>query len=379
MCTREHRIAARQQAANRRTAAEANLPPRAATGAGRFRVGDEVRLPNGNQYRVTAVDTATGTVRGVPTDWNGPEQTLRERDARERAVMDGAAIAREDPEAALAAIDAANVDRVTRERVHEAFEARQRAHREENARREAEAAAAAADPQAQTAAEKQRAQQQADAVLARVNGQEFTTSDGVTVHGGYVSFAQANYGDGHGGNPGGGLNCYANAEAMEARLVYGVDVLPFGPSASDRAQAGGGEDNYKASAERAKRDGTFIPFDNAKSGGENCTNAMRALMDAPDGTFMRIIGSGHTKGLFKRNGRVYMADGFYGKLMELGTPTPQTLDSFVAVTRSQFVSYNGWVVLPPSERRLRNLLRSRFVVGSIENSGVYYRDVPRHL
>lgn len=217
MCTREFRARKRAQrdAANRRAAAEANLPPRAASGAGRFRVGDEVTI-NGAHYRVTSVDAATGTVRGVPTDWNGPEQTIHERNAREREAMDASTIDRENPEAALAAQDAANVDRVTRERVHAAFEARQLAHREENARRETERLGQAAP----TPAEARRAQQEADAVIERVRGMEFTTSDGVAIRAstGTPVIEQ--------GMVYGASNCFCEAEFAEARNVYGLEVFP---------------------------------------------------------------------------------------------------------------------------------------------------------
>ncbi len=96
MCTREFRARRRANEANRSTAAQANLPPRAASGTGRFRVGDEVTI-NEAHYRVTAVDSASGTVRGVPTNWNGPERTIRERNALERAAFDIRRAARYSP------------------------------------------------------------------------------------------------------------------------------------------------------------------------------------------------------------------------------------------------------------------------------------------
>ncbi|MBR0066059.1 MAG: hypothetical protein IJQ00_00580 [Kiritimatiellae bacterium] len=225
MCTREFRARKRAQrdAANRRASAEANLPPRSALGAGRFRVGDEVTI-NGAPYRVTAVDTASGTVRGVPTDWNGPEHTIRERNARERAAMDEATIDREDPEAALAAQYAADVDRVTREREHAAFEARQRAHHEENARREAQRQSQSRS-QAEAAQTPAEAQREADMTIAGVARTDFklgrTSVGRIDASGGINGIGDAPIGKGF---LYGGSNCYCEAETMEARRVWSERV-----------------------------------------------------------------------------------------------------------------------------------------------------------
>ena len=233
---------------------------------------------------------------------------------------------------------------------------------------------------------RRRAEAEARRAIEEVARSRFTTSDGVSVRGGVVKGDAADYGDGY--RHDGHHNCYANAEAQEARCVYGLDVYPIHPA------NGMDRDAYEASARRAMADGEFIPTSalngaNPEEGRRKRLDTLRRLRDSPDGTFLRNIGKHHTNGFVKQDGEVYYVDGYSGdryridfekgakaRDMASGTmgarfaarqiePSPSTSDSGE--------EYSGVVFIRPSVERAEYLATSKYTVGDRGASGLASR------
>ena len=230
---------------------------------------------------------------------------------------------------------------------------------------------------AQKSVAKKRPFWEAEEAIAEVSRIDFETSDGVEVRGGVVKGAAADYGNGHAR---GGYNCFANAEAQEARCVYGLDVFPFrNPEQWDEA-------GYEESARKAMADGEYIPT--SKMDSEKTKIAvLERLRDAPDGTFLRNIGEVHTNGFVKQDGDVYFVDAYSAKRYmvnfdreakhrdhENGTiPIRLCIGRYVSAVSHSTKSgeeYTGLVYIKPSKERAKYLARSKFLVGKRENSGL---------
>ena len=234
---------------------------------------------------------------------------------------------------------------------------------------------------------RRRAESEARRAIEEVARSRFTTSDGVSVRGGVVKGDAADYGRGYRGDE--HHNCYANAEAQEARCVYGLDVYPVHPA------NGMDRDAYEASARRAMADGEFIPTSalngaNPEDGIRKRIGALRRLRDSPDGTFLRNIGEHHTNGFVKQDGEVYYVDGYSGDRYRIDFAKGADRRDLAARTMSARYAarsrieqtpsmteageeYSGIVFIRPSVERAEYLATSKYTVGDKGASGLANR------
>lgn len=213
-------------------------------------------------------------------------------------------------------------------------------------------------------------EQSARKAIERVAKMEFKTSDGVMVRGGTIKGSAANYGKGWSISD--GLNCFANAEAQEARCVYGLDLFPF------KTKESWDEKGYEASARSAISSGTFVPNSALKQSG-GVDGILDRLEESPDGTFLRHIGRNHSNGFVKQDGKVFFVDGWNGIRRER-----KELPSYEAMERAHLLDrnivktehgdeYAGFVFISPSTKRAKLLAESPFLVGDKANSGLANR------